>query len=311
MTLYALARIGRAGLGNGLFPWARAELFARRSGARMLAPYWTNFRIGPYLRQEPDKRRYRNFFRSAQHTRGVARACVTALGQRVSETQSADLPLRGSAARPCVVEFRGLGEFFAPLAGEHTFIRDRLWEMTVPALRVAAPPDGSGFIAMHVRRGDLTRQGFSPEELHGRIAHYTPISWFVGMAGAVRLAPSLRGLPIVVFTDGSADELAPLLGIDGVRLAPRRPAIADLWQLTHARLLFASGYSTFSMWASYLGGMPTIYAPGKIQQRVQAGRPDPAEIELEEGADLPSLVCGPFEREMSTAATAARTAIGP
>src|ERR1700687_5853318 len=128
MTLYALARIGRAGLGNGLFPWARAELFVRRSDARMLAPYCTNFRIGPYLRQEPDKRRYRNFFRSAQHTRGVARACIMALGRRVSETRSDDLPLRGSSILPRVVEFRGLGEFFAPLAGEHDFIRDRLWE---------------------------------------------------------------------------------------------------------------------------------------------------------------------------------------
>jgi hypothetical protein len=311
MSLYALARIGRAGLGNGLFPWARAELFARRSGARMLAPYWMNFRIGPYLRREPDKRRYRNFFRSAHHVRGFVRAYVTALGRRTSETQSDDPPLHGSAARPCVVEFHGLGDLFAPLVGEHVFIRDRLWEMTVPGLRVDAPADGPGFIAMHVRRGDLTRVGFSQDELLRRYAQYTPISWFVGMVGSVRRAPSLRDLPIVVFTDGTADELGGLLAIDGVRLAPRRPAIADLWQLTHARLLFASGYSTFSMWASFLGGMPTIYAPGKIQQRVQAGRAEPAELELEDGADLPALVCGPFARTTSVSAPTAHTAAAP
>jgi len=91
-----------------------------------------------------------------------------------------------------------------------------------------------------------------------------------------------------LFTDGSREEVAEILNVDNVHLHRRGTAIADLWTLAQARLLFASGFSTFSMWASFLGGMPTIYAPGKIQERVQLERPRPLEIEVEEGADIPA-----------------------
>jgi hypothetical protein len=151
---------------------------------------------------------------------------------------------------------------------------------------------GGRFIAMHIRRGDLTRLGLRPEELTA-LPQYTPVAWFASMAHAVRRCPELASAPIVVFTDGNADEVAEVLNVERVFLYPRGTAIADLWALTHAGLLFASGFSTFSMWASFLGGMPTIYAPGKIQQRVQSERPNPNEIELAGGSDLPAAFLQP------------------
>ncbi len=142
---------------------------------------------------------------------------------------------------------------------------------------------------MHIRRGDLTRQGLVPER--GRaVAQYTSTAWFVSMVRAVRRRTELASTPIVVFTDGSGEEVTEVLSFDNVHLRKRCAAIADLWALAHARLLFASGFSTFSMWASFLGRMPTIYAPGKMQQIVQSGHPPAKEIELEEGADIPADV---------------------
>jgi hypothetical protein len=183
-----------------------------------------------------------------------------------------------------------MGDLFLPLLNSHDLIGNLLWQMTLPQLRASSECYGTNFIAMHVRRGDLTRQGFSKQQLHKNVAQFTPNEWFISMARAVRREPSLRSVPVVVFTDGTSDELGSLLAIDGIKLHFRQPAIADLWTLTRARLFFASGFSTFSMWASFLGGMPTIYAPGKIQQRVQLGRPRPLEFELETGADLPAEV---------------------
>jgi hypothetical protein len=301
MKLYALARVGRAGLGNSLFPWARAELFARETGAHLLAPRWTNIRIGPYLRGEPDKRRYWSFFRAKHHLRGLSRVFIETFGRRFSETEIEYSYRPGSSLRPCIVEFRGIGNFFSPLVGKHEFIRHQLWQMTVAPLRANARQYDNGLIAMHVRRGDLTRQGFSQHALRNDVTQYTPISWFASMARAVRRERSLDSFPLVVFTDGSPDELGQLLEIDGVRLHTRQTAITDLWMLTHARLLFASGFSTFSMWASFLGGMPTIYAPGKIQQRVQSERPNSFEIELEEDADLPVQLCIMIEQQTESA----------
>ena len=182
--------------------------------------------------------------------------------------------------------FEGIAGLFVPLANEHAFIRERLWQMTRARLRPPASSHEPSFIAMHVRRGDLTRQGFSEGQLVD-VKQFTPLSWFVAMARAVRDVKAVRDCPIVVFTDGTADELAELLAVDGVRLHRSELAITDLWMMAQARTLFASGFSTFSMWASYLGGMPTLYAPGKLQQPVQGGRPDACEEEIAAAEELP------------------------
>ena len=290
MSLFALPIVGSAGLGNGLFPWARAELFARESNVPVLAPCWARVRIGPYLRREPEKRRYGGFFRTTEHVHGISRLAIRAIARRISEGQPTRVYADAQRSSwPCVVGFEGMGPLFAPLLGEHDFIRNKLWGMTRERLRSTGGAYGDRFIAMHVRRGDITRQGFTPQALTN-VNQYTPLSWFEAMARALTRIKTLCMKPIVVFTDGEPGELADLLVLDGVRLHPRQFAITDLWTMAHAELLFASGFSTFGMWASFLGGMPTIYAPGKLQQRVQAGRAQPIEMEVAEGEGLPENV---------------------
>jgi hypothetical protein len=286
--LYALPIVGRAGLGNMLFPWARSEVFARDYGARILSPIWGNVRIGPYFRREPEKRNYRKLFHAAHHVHGFLRTVPSLWGKRFSEVEFGPAVL-GSAARrrPCVVVFKGNADLFTSLLAERDFIRHQLWAITSETRRVTSGPYGETFIAMHIRRGDITRQGFTREQLHD-VAQYTPTSWFVSMARAVRSCPELDHIPIVVFTDGSTNEVAAVLRFANVYLHRRRTALEDIWTIGRASLLFASGFSTFGMWASYLGGMPTLYAPGKIAQRVQTGSPTSVEIEVPEDGKIPS-----------------------
>jgi hypothetical protein len=282
--------IGSAGLGNELFPWARAEIFARRNRVPVLAPRWGRLRIGPYLRREPEKRRYAGTFRAAEHVRGVARATIATLGRRMAEDEPEQAYAEAKRSSwPFTVAFQGMAGLFAVLAGEHEFIRSKLWQMTRPSLR----PEGvvSPFIAIHVRRGDLTRQGFTRTELLD-VKQFTPLSWFVSMAKAARRLEAAQSLRLIVFSDGSPEELAALLALDGVHLQRSRRAITDLWLMSKASALFASGFSTFGMWASYLGGMPTVYAPGKLQQRVHGGRAGGLELELAEGERLPPGMFG-------------------
>jgi hypothetical protein len=268
--VYALPVVGRAGLGNALLPWARAELFADRVGARLLAPKWNVIRPGPYLRGEPDKRSYGDCFLEGTYTAGFRRSLVLALGRRVDEATFEAAANCAPFDRSCVVEFCGIGDLFTPLVQSAPLIRHRLWQMTRAVMRPQPLERDDRFIAMHVRRGDITRQGFSATQL-ATVNQYTPLSWFIGMHGLMQRDPTLRHFPISLFTDGSADEVAELARLKGVHLNKRQSAIADLWTLSQASLLIASGYSTFSMWASFLGGMPTVYAPGKMQQRLQSG----------------------------------------
>ena len=289
MSLFALPIVGSAGLGNGLLPWARAELFARESQVCVLAPRWARVRFGPYLRREPEKRRYGGFFFAAEHIHGIPRLALHATARHISEGQSAYVYADAKRSSwPTVVGFEGNGELFIPLLKEDAFIRSKLWTMTRTSLRPAADQYRKPFIALHVRRGDITRQGFTPRELVD-VQQYTPLSWFVAMVRTLRRIESVRNLPVIVFTDGSAEEMAELLVLDSVCLHRRQLAITDLWTMSRAGLLLASGFSTFGMWASFLGGMPTIYAPGKLQQRVQAGRTRAIEMEVAEDEEIPRI----------------------
>jgi hypothetical protein len=123
-------------------------------------------------------------------------------------------------------------------------------------------------------------------------------------------------MPIVVFTDGSRSEVDALTAEDGIVVQEPRAAITDLLHLSQATLLFASGYSTFSMWASFIGLMPTVYAPGKLLQKVHAS-PDSegaCEIELAANAPIPRQIAdrvlamqsGESARRMDSAACVER-----
>ena len=290
---FVMPVIGRSGMCNELFPWARAEIFAARYDLKILAPSWVRFRIGPYLRREPEKRRYGGLFRSALHIHGWQRFRIRLTGISIPERE-AEAKLAMTAQRTRLIEFSGMEGMFAPLAGHTDFVRMRLREMT----RKCYLPSSDGnkpYIAMHVRRGDQTRLGLTPEELEKNIAQYTPLRWFISMAKAIRSHRELDDVPILVFTDGSLSEIVDLLRVPGVQRPPVASPISDLWMLAQSRLLFASGYSTFSTWASFLGGMPTIYATGKLQ-RVQSDERKSTEMELGEYDILPNnllrMICG-------------------
>jgi hypothetical protein len=292
---YAFPNVGKAGMGNGLFPWARAEIFAKKYSARVLAPRWNRVRLGTYLRREPDKRRYSNFFRSEKHIFGWRRMLLLSqrrLDESVFLKSRPTTSLRNGSQ---VVQFSGLGDYFTPLLDNRQLIYDRLHEMTVPEFR--SPISSCPYVAIHVRRGDITRQGFTQGE-HERVNQYTNLAWFVEMAKKLKRSRLPEECKIIVFTDGSPDEVQPLLSIPGVTTQPRQPSITDLWGLANSALLIGSGYSTFSMWGSYLGGMPTVYARGKIQKRVELAKPDSPEIELATPDEIPDTARNRFVRHV-------------
>ena len=55
-------RLGGAGLGNILFPWARALVYAQENSCIRIQTTWKNLKIGTFLRKERDKRLYFDLF---------------------------------------------------------------------------------------------------------------------------------------------------------------------------------------------------------------------------------------------------------
>lgn len=251
------ARVAGAGLGNCLFSYFHAMLFAQRRGAKLIQPAWPSLKLGPLLRGERSKRFYIGLFRPApQELTGLrkARALAGGLG---GTWRDAPIPSPATArtnGRLTVVRCRR--HLFEPLLPDREEIRRRFLEIARPPLPLRQGWGNGRYLAMHVRLGDFAVA--SPERLLGGIENNLriPLAWYVDVAR--RLRAVFPGLPVHVLSDGAEAELAPLLAIDGVCIRRENDDLSELAALAGARLLVGSR-STFSRWAAFLGNMPSIW----------------------------------------------------
>jgi hypothetical protein len=275
---YCYPKIGRAGLGNCMLIWARAFVEARQAGAELLAPRWVQPRIGSIFRGEPVSRFYFGEFTNIGYVGGLRRMLALAAFRRIAENEP--WPMSGGTA---VKVIEGLKDYFTPLVPHQAAIKEEVQRIMHPKALWAQFICEEPYIAMNLRRGDQTRAGIALEQ----VAQYTPDDWFVGALQAIRADARWRDLPVKVVSDGSEPEMRRIVKQPGVQWVTTERAIGDIWLMSRASLLVASGYSSFSMWASFLGQMPTLYAPGKMQQKLFAADCPAFEGEWREGQALP------------------------
>jgi hypothetical protein len=265
MSLFVYPDVGRAGLGNLLLTWAHAEIFAQRTGAQRIAPYWTRPKIGPLLRGERDLRYYTGLFTRNGAIGGPRRRLLLMTHRRITAEQYAADPDAARTRGDIVVFTFPFGKGLSGLAPHRPFLSDQLNAMLSPRIRrrLAAYPDCPE-IAVHVRRGDRPAlpfgQPFGDDWLPG-----LPEEWFIGAIESIREAAGRR-VPVTVFSDARPAQIARLLAVEGVHPAPAEPAIVDLLMMSRAGVLVPTGSSTLSLWSSLLGGMPTVHYPGVLER---------------------------------------------
>jgi hypothetical protein len=271
--IYGYADVGRSGLGNMLFPWARCVLWTRDHAVGMLAPEWWTFRIGPYFRRERDKRQYQKLLGTAGYIGGFRKQWLMRALRRVDEDA-----LQGAPKDGVVVQFKGIKGYFEPLRGRADEVRSELLRI---ARRPPAASIGSPYIGVHVRRGDFSIPQSAKTLVDGAECYQIAIEWYIEALRAVR---SAIGTPVqaLVFSDGSPAELGALLAEPNVALRAGATALDDMLALGDSGVLIASG-STFSMWGSYLRGAPTLWYPGQRRQRVLGPTNAPIDLEPEWG----------------------------
>ena len=243
--LYAYADVGRTGLCNMLFPWARAILFAHRRHCAVLAPEWTNYlRFGPWLRGERDKRYYLRQFTNAGYITGFRKLAILSkyMGRRIEERE-----FRSDSVETGIVVFRGLGCYFKDLAGNEDFLQEELVKIVSPKIICALNRLPREFIGVHVRRGDFVSTG---QEL--------PLDYYMRGIDFARKRIGSQ-VPVLVFSDGEAKELNRLRDCCDVVFMPAAPALHDMLALSRASIIVGTNHSTFSEWAAFLGGNPSIW----------------------------------------------------
>jgi hypothetical protein len=261
------------GFGNRLFSWARAEVYARRHALRMVSPVWVYPRWRPLYLGGVSTSDYLNqivlfgVFRRHPAEAGLARLTRDLLvGHRLPEPE--DLTVSPPEGVPAAyIAFREMGgvyHSFQQLAGEETFLYQRLteitrqrWLSTVRGLSHFA----RNAIGLNVRRGKDFRDAKRPADWLCQGGLRTPLRWFIDMLRYVRERVG-QDTPALLVSDGSPDDLQPLLACGNVTFARPGCAASDLLLLSKTKVLIGSGGSSFSAWASYFGRMPTITHPG-------------------------------------------------
>ena len=134
-------------------------------------------------------------------------------------------------------------------------------------------------IAVHVRLGDFFRVDEATLK-NKAINSSTPVYWYANTITKIRdtLGKNIRAC---VFSDGTDEELTPLLKLDNCERVFCGNALNDILTISTAPVLLASG-STFSNWARYLGNVSAIFFPGQLQERFGSD----FEIELDSDEDF-------------------------
>jgi len=286
-----LLRIGGTGLGNLLLTWAEFVVGTGKYGLTPIAPTWPQFKLGPFARNERDKRHYRDLFLKAPgEVSGIRKLKLLSTLPRIPVADLANGSLPGSIAngRGLLVEFDNAGALFKRILADHKFVRSELLRITRPKHKTGLEHDFGQSISVHVRLGD-----FRVESLEN------PISWYVGAINEVRRDIG-SDLPVHVFSDGDDADLGPILNIRGTNRIGFGSSIADMWALSSANILIATGGSTFSKWASYLGRMPVIYPPGTLYQKLYLENPV-SEVEWREGESFSSAFVEQLQRRLVVA----------
>ena len=274
---YCHARLPAAGLGNKLFVWAKAYMFSRLNVIPLRVTGWLRFQKAPVL-QGLDFRLYWNYFKQVdeagrrtnryadRHYRVVAEPLV---GHRDIETG-------------VIYEYSKVphwNNYFGDIREYRGQVKAALMEMLTDARLRELSRHKSPVIAANVRMGDFRK--LQPNENFANVGGVrTPLVYFRELIENIR---KLHGspLPVEIVTDGGARELAELLALPNVSIAPRRSKVIDILMMSRSKILLCSAGSTFSYWAGFLGECALIMHPDHIHQPI---RPEAVNRSCYEGA---------------------------
>lgn len=258
---FVYANLPRAGLGNMLFVWARALVFAHLNDLPLRTSSWTQPKLGPFLRGERHTRLYWGYF----DTRNVLKPWQSLRLRRLVHVEEPPLEQLTRVADRTAYVFSQIphwADYFVGLKSFRHLIRERLWVMTSEKTQRQLADLSSPCIAVHVRMGDFRRLQVDEDFASVGLVR-TPLDYFIDLIEGVRSVAG-KELPVTVFSDGKEEELAPLLAISGTRRSTRNPDIVDLLLMAQSQLIICSAGSTFGYWAGFLADAPVLLHPDHI-----------------------------------------------
>jgi hypothetical protein len=286
MRSRCIAILPNAGLGNMLFSWAHAQVFAALNDMPACSIGWSRPHIGPLLRGQ----RLRFYGRSLKQPLSGIVACglLRARGKVVRNPPLQRIVDSPSLKRDHLFVWDKIphwSDFFGELKPFRDLVKQRLWDTVNPTIRVRVVTAERPAIAVHIRCGDFHKLR-AGEDFSCAGGARTPLEYFVSTIQEIRRCCG-TDVPVTVFTDGRPAEMQSVLDLPSVRLAEGNKPIFDLLLMSRAHLIIVSASSTFGYWAGFLSDSPVLLHPDHIHA---SHRPGWINERYFEGAAV-----GPFE----------------
>ena len=261
-------KLPKAGLGNMLFIWSKAVVFAELNSLPLIAPAWGKIALGSFLRKERSKRYYGNFFDDRYCISGLQASILKIVAQKIHEPTISQLAQTQKNGIEMYVFHKvpHWSNYFGEIREYHCLIRKALLSNIKPSILQKIEQRPKPEIAIHVRLGDFRKLKLG-EDFHKVGLVRTPICWYIDVITKVRQIAGYD-VSVTVFSDGYDEELKELLALPQVLRSPHASALSDLFTLANSKLLITSAGSTFSSWSSYLGRCPTISHPDHFHSGV-------------------------------------------
>ena len=268
-----VCKIPHCGLGNWLFPLMKAKIFAERHQLPLYIIGYNQFKIGPYLRDEKNKRIYRSFFIFQKNALWEIFDRLYLLRyNNYNKIYEPDLVynnhLKFSRKFLFIIsEIPHWSDHFHNLRQFRNLVRNHFFLMLDPLVKNIISKAEVPMIGVHIRMGDF-RKLKNGEDFSKVGAVRTPESYFISVIEKLNIIYNEK-LTITVFTDGYENEIPLLLNMPNVKLSGQYPDIVDLVLLSKSKVIVTSAGSTFSYWAAFLSNAAVILHPDHIHYRIR------------------------------------------
>lgn len=260
---FVYSRLPRAGLGNKLLVWAKAEIFAKQNGLQHYTSRWADLKLGPYIRGERSKRHYQQMFSKNCLPPMFDKLWMMWAMQKTIEPdfQSALKKVEKNQSELYVFNtVPDWKDYFLGLRGHEIFLRDKFYGILHQRVRNEFHSfEQTPIVGLHVRRGDF-RELKSDEKLGKDCNVRTPISYYINVLTELRELAG-KELPATIFTDGRHDDVKELLEIPNVEVAQHGSDVLDMLMLSKSKVIVPSIASTFSYWAAFISDAVVITHP--------------------------------------------------
>jgi hypothetical protein len=248
-------KIPKGGLGNKLFVISNALIYSRLINAKIVFIKSRELKIGPYLRKEKNKRKYKNFFKFK------SRFFITPFQKnKIIEEPGFNDKLNEVS----VFMFSKLPHwsiYFDKIRDYRNLCLQEIFNSLNDPIKVIIQSLENIDVAVHIRLGDFKKLQDS-EDFSKVGSTRTPRDYFLNNINKIKtINPEYK---FFIFSDGHESELDWILNEKNIFLYQSVNDIVDLYQMSKSKILITSAGSTYSYWAGFLGECQIIQHPDHV-----------------------------------------------